>query len=79
MANWLEKNTHISVKSIYSTSRNITEQVNTWRTAIDMNLVLSIQNACAKMMSAFGYLPINEEIQLKNFSFNVIKNMENYL
>ena len=69
---WLKRNTKVSAGSMYSTSRNTTEQMFKWRREISMNLVADIQRVCGEMMKTFGYVSISSAAELQNNSISLV-------
>ena len=52
----------------FGTVRDPKKVLNRWRKSISFNLSLSIQNECADVMKAFGYIPFKDREELLNIS-----------
>ena len=66
---WLEINTKSDWDpGFYSTSRNSTASVHGWRSRLPFSLVVEIQQQCGQLMTILGYLPVQDEKQLKDMS-----------
>ena len=52
----------------FDTVRDPRKVLNKWRKSISFDLSLSIQNECADVMKAYGYIPFNNREELLNIS-----------
>ena len=52
----------------FDTVRDPKKVLNKWRKSISFDVSLSIQNECADVMKAFGYVPFNDREELLNIS-----------
>jgi nitroreductase len=73
---WLGRNTRVAdahkENDEYSTSRNSTATVNSWRRRMPYALVAEVQSQCAEIMNILRYLPARNERELMDVAKSLV-------
>ena len=73
---WLGRNTHVAdahkENDEYSTSRNSTATVNSWRRRMPYALVAEVQSQCAEIMNILRYIPARNERELMDVAKSLV-------
>lgn len=77
---WLKENTQSdSDPGYYSTSRNSSASARGWRAKLPFALVREIQKQCGELMETLGYIPVEDETNLRDLSKDLVTPWSNGL